>query len=611
MSCVAVIPLMLRVCQEIPFSYEVNDDAAIAQILDGSYTGSPDGHAIFIRYPLSFIMKFLYEKNPTVRIGGAEYSDLNWYIGVIVILEILALTAVLFRILNYFTYNRILLCILFDVGFMALWLPCFSKMTFSTAAAFMGCMGLLFFGLERKEEAWRPWNLLLLGIFLASSWCLRKPCFYMVLPFLLIELVLKYHIHFFRSVKPWVVFSFVGVLFAGLVFLNNQMYGSQGWQQYYIYNHERAYLQDYVGFPEYESNEDFYESLGINENASYAMANYTYCLVDAFETSWVEETYEYVKAQEAASENQISEEMTAETQTSGDGISENQSSTGQSSLWKSIKKAVKKARKYLLKKNQTSTELKNASFYFCLLLIPVFLITVLFCWKKKIAESIRNLLRIFSMLAVMAMEWVYLAMNGRFPQRVEETIRLLMFCVGLLLVCKLLWQWRDNPFTHIPVILQIIVLIVFLQAEPFDATITEVVGTQEYNLQYGADKAQVLSYCGERQDSYYILDTTSFGKTSRPSDDMKQGNWILSGSWVAYSPLYEEKLEAIGTESLGSEFLLQDNVYIITKGKKNISKMLGLSGNQTVETEIVDEIMTDNNLIYEVYSVTEIYEVEE
>ena len=49
----------------------------------------------------------------------------------------------------------------------------------------------------------------------------------------------------------------------------------------------------------------------------------------------------------------------------------------------------------------------------------------------------------------------------------------------------------------------------------------------------------------------------------------------MSGSWTAYSPLYEEKLAKDGISNLGTGFLLKKNVYIITKGKKNVLNLLG------------------------------------
>lgn len=635
LSLAAVLPLLSVICRTVPFSYEVNDDAAIVQILDGSYTGTPDGHSIFVRYPLSWLIKTLYAVNPAIRLAGELRHDVNWYVAVIVTLEVFALAAVLFRILHYFTYNRILLCILFDIGFVMLWLPCFSNLTFSTAAAFMGCMGMLFFGFCRREEAWRPWNLLILGILLVSAWSLRRQCFLMVLPFLCLEFVFKYHIHFFRSVKPWFAVTFLVVVIGASSMWNHHMYGSREWQDYLQYNQDRAYLQDYAGFPQYEGNEAFYQAAGISENGRDAMAKYTYCLVDGFSTDWVEQTWRYVKAQEK-------EEPFA----------------------RRMQNAVPKAGRYLLKAESAEERLKEVPVYLFSLLFPLavltaayllvkeMLISVLPAIKKKVrikkqekktlsdavpenVEEIRSssddavhriclpdnlkgavhyiwtLLSIILMGIVLWLEWIYLAMNGRFPQRVEETIRLLTLCVGVLAVSRLLSFWRRNRLTHIPVIVQIVVLALFVQSGFLTAQIEKVQGQQEYHLRYASEKSQILDYCGGHPESWFVLDTRSFTKTSRPSDDLHQNNWIMSGSWTAYSPLYTEKLAGMGTGSLGSEFLLRENVFLITKGKKNVSALLGLPEDREAEAVVADELMTDSNNFYVVYKITGIRPVEE
>lgn len=577
LAFVSVLFLMTKICRTIPFSYEVNDDATVAQILDGSYTGSPDAHGIFVRYPLSWIMQFLYQKNPSFSVGSWNLKGVNWYVGVIVVLEVFALIAVLFRLLNFFSCNRLMICVIYDIAFTILWLPCFSNLTFSTAAAFFGCMGILFFALESKEEAWRPWNLLIMSILMMTSWCLRKQCLYMVLPFLLLELLLKYALDFFKSVKPWVVFSFCSLFMAGVVFLNHQMYGAQEWKKYFLYNHERAYLQDYVGFPEYEEAEEFYYSLGITENGRDAMAKYTYCMVDAFDTDWVEQTYQYVKKQEP-----------------------------QISLKEKLNDSKEQAQSYLWDENGTSRSLKEYSFYVWFVLVPLFFVTLVFCWKDKKWEYFRNIVLIAGSGIFLSLEWRYLAMNGRFPQRVEEAIRLLMLCVGISLICKLLKLWEGRPYTHVPVVFQCMILFFLCESNVIPYQIATVKGTQEYQLVYAAEKSEVLAYCGENQENYYVLDTLSFSKMSRPKDDLHQGNWFMSGSWAAYSPLYYEKLETNGISDLGSGFLCRDNVYVITKGKKNLSKMLGLSDSGEVDAEIVDELMTDNNSIFEIYKIKEI-----
>ena len=73
---------------------------------------------------------------------------------------------------------------------------------------------------------------------------------------------------------------------------------------------------------------------------------------------------------------------------------------------------------------------------------------------------------------------------------------------------------------------------------------------------------------------------------------------------TAYSPLYEEKLAKDGISNLGTGFLLKKNVYIITKGKKNILNLLGQEDTEHLTYKAVDEIEASGNLFFAVYKVS-------
>ena len=49
LACITVLPLIRRICTEIHFTFEANDDSVVQQILDGSFTGRPEAHAIFVK----------------------------------------------------------------------------------------------------------------------------------------------------------------------------------------------------------------------------------------------------------------------------------------------------------------------------------------------------------------------------------------------------------------------------------------------------------------------------------------------------------------------------------------------------------------------------------
>ena len=352
------------------------------------------------------------------------------------------------------------------------------------------------------------------------------------------------------------------------------MYGSHAWKRYLIYNHARAYLQDYAGFPTYQENVEFYQSMGMNECVRDAMANYTYGIVDGFNTDWVEKTYMYVKEKEP-----------------------------DESLLKRAQAAVPTAVEYMEETQDVNSSLVNAARYCWLLLAALFPVSLVFCWKRGIFSHLQQLLSILGTALIVWMEWVYLAINGRFPLRVKEAVWLLTFSAGFCLAAKLAGQWRGRTFTRIPLLIQIFLLVLFLRADPVSPIIHTRAVLQQQELAAGSEKAEVAAYCGKHPESYYVIDTRSVTKGTSPQDDLHQGNWFLTGSWMAYSPVYTEKLMKAKTGTLASAFLLRDNVYLITQGQKNLARLMGIEDNNRVQAEIVDEFMTSNNLFFEVYKI--------
>lgn len=574
LSLITMIPLLYAVCIIVPFTYEVNDDSAMSQILSGAYTGKPDSHAVFIRYPLSFIIKLLYEKIPSMRFLGNQFDQINWYVVVFVIMESVALVCVLFRLLNYFKRNRLLICVIYAIGFLKIWLECFSSMTFSTAAAFMGCMALMFFVLESESEAFRPWNILLLCFFILCAYCLRKQCLYMVIPFLFLEFIRKFHIQILKSARPWIILSVCVVAVFGCNYMHTKMYSSQEWKKFSIYNHARAYLQDYDGFPDYDEAKEFFEEHNISRQEKDSLQNYRYCFLDDCDPELVEDLYSYVKAGE--------EDLTLKEQ---------------------LLSSIGKVKKYMLYKNNSPKGLKYASMYLWLVLIPIVPLTMIYQRKKGVFLHIRNFLYAFGSGVFLLAEWFYLAMNGRFPQRVEETIRLVMLITALAILCLYLKMWEKAPLTKIhPVIQIVVVALAVVIASPSD-TLSELAAKQNQMMSFQTDKIEIINWCSEKPDNVYILDTNAVVTPLKPSDNYDNDNWYVSGSWLAYSPLYKEKLALNNLNSLGSETLVKDNVYVITRSTVTPELLFGIDEDKVVETELVDTLCTQTANYYSVYKV--------
>lgn len=610
LAVATVIPLLYKVCTSIPFTFEVNDDSVLQLILDGSYTGNPDAHAIFIKYPLSWIISTLYrldQANPfsshlkssiwshilhadsleklaqtgLIRAtsgGTLAWGDafhINWYLTTMVLLTGFAMVVVLYRMLYSIRCNRFLLCGIYALGFIYIWLPCFSQMTFSTVAAFQGCMALLYLGLTEKEDLWKPWNLLILAILITSAFGWRRSCFLMVLPCLILEIVFKYHIHFFKSWKPWLVVCVLLLTYGGITYCDRLGNGSAEWKDYFAYNHARAYMQDYEGFPDYEENKGFYQAQGISKEEWNTIKSYSYCLVDDFRPDWINEIYAYKKSQEVEK------------------------------TWKEkIEGAKDKAMSYALESKQAPRNLRFFSFYLwgvLLLFIPV---TLILRCRDGFLLHLWYTLESIAFAGIVAAEFIYLAINGRYPARVEESIRLLMLTTALLMICHFLRSYQEIWMCRLHGILQIILIVaVFTTFFGRFATTWSDVQTKQMSRQSSkTEKGEILEYCSQHPDNFYVLETRSFLDGSLPSDHTDSMNWIMSGSWIAYSPLYQEKLAGLGTDSIGGDFLKKDHVYIITDGPEHIEKLMGLEKG-AVEYEIVDEFYSSKNQIYEIYQV--------
>lgn len=70
------------VYQVMGFTYDIADDIIMRDIASGAFTGTPDGHLIFVRYALGFLISRLYLLNRSVDwygfvIAGAPFLGLQ------------------------------------------------------------------------------------------------------------------------------------------------------------------------------------------------------------------------------------------------------------------------------------------------------------------------------------------------------------------------------------------------------------------------------------------------------------------------------------------------------------------------------------------------------
>ena len=185
--------LLLAALALYGFDYTVNDDVAMVTILNGSYTGTPDAHAIFLKYPLSWVIAALYTLLPAV----------SWYRVVLLGIYVLATAFLLCQLLCRLPRHPVLVSLLLAGSVALLWLGQMVRFTFSTCGAFVSGAVILSYALIPREEDLRPGKLLpLLGLFWLS-YCIRNYFALAGLLFLGIIWLCKYHDRLLRERRCW------------------------------------------------------------------------------------------------------------------------------------------------------------------------------------------------------------------------------------------------------------------------------------------------------------------------------------------------------------------------------------------------------------------------
>ena len=158
---------MLIAC---PPYYSMNDDGMMKSIMSGAYTGTPDGHAVYMKYPLTGMISMLYRITDRV----------SWFDGVLIGCFWLSLSSVISRVVQLCKKDlkgiRAMTLIAGAACLsMGLFLPHLLTLHYTLVAAMVGSSGLF---LVMTGACWVSVFLLIL------CYCIRSQVFFLMLPFL-------------------------------------------------------------------------------------------------------------------------------------------------------------------------------------------------------------------------------------------------------------------------------------------------------------------------------------------------------------------------------------------------------------------------------------------
>ena len=258
-------------------SFETNDDIVFAELGSG-LRGVKDAHLVFQNYGLGVIYRFLY----------AVTGRLPWYTIFQYVILLVAFTAVTYVLMNRLEgisglcLSLILVCGSGYEGYIHLQ---FTKTAGIAAAA---SVFLLLYVLEKERWSWAE---AVLGICLGiMAYMYREDQFWASCGLMAgAGLLFLFDFRKYKGRKlrrlGLCVLTF-GVLLAcvfGVDRWDASKYQSAEWKGYQEFNQLRSRLLDY-GFPDYDSNQETYEELGISRDAYELYRSWNFNDIEKFNT---------------------------------------------------------------------------------------------------------------------------------------------------------------------------------------------------------------------------------------------------------------------------------------------------------------------------------------
>ena len=245
----------------MPF-YETNDDLTMCEFIDGSW-GTTDGHLVFQNYILGVFYQFLYR----LPIRLPWYALFQYFV---LWLSFSAVTYVILQRLK--TGSGICVALVLMMYFSY---ECYVKLQFSKVAGIAAAAGLflLLYAVTRERLSFflllNGWLLGCVGsMFRFDEFLACAALMTGIGVWLLLELRKREKGKCLKRLGRYAgVFGLMLFFAVILRMYDHSVYARDPlWVAYNEYNDIRCELQDY-GFPDYQTHQEVFESLGLNEDA--------------------------------------------------------------------------------------------------------------------------------------------------------------------------------------------------------------------------------------------------------------------------------------------------------------------------------------------------------
>lgn len=586
------------------FYFDLNDDVLMKDILSGVYTGTPEGHNIQMLYLISAFISIPYRL----------FSGLDWYGIFLCAVQFLCIFVIIFRSQRFVehVYSKIALAVVEVLIFLGLMLNHLLIVQYTFACALMSATTAFLFLTSRKDMAWRIGSDIFSLVLIWIAYLIRSEMLLLTLP--MTGLAFCYRINmeisdlsfvrpmlgqkynatgyendrtFYDIAKYFLIMCLALVVGIGACQLSHRIaYGSAEWKEFTAFFDNRTELYDFQTIPDYETNSDFYDEIGITQAEQELLVNYNFGLDTEIDSKLVGEIADY-----AASIK-----------------------TDEEPLLASIMNVIP-AYIYRLHAVQApmSYEYPMTDYPYNLVVIVLYLavfVIYLLPGKKDNKVLVRFAYIFFELFLLFVCRttlWGYILVRGRDPIRITHSLYLVESAVLAGMLFKKMRELRRRDKIVGSCIISFLLLTVTVPAIYFNADI--IAKEDAGRIMTNASYKEIYSYCRQNSENFYFFDvysTTTYTEKMFENVDNSEANYDVMGGWASKSPLYQKKLESYGFTDMQSALLL-DNVYFVLDPVNSVEAdtqwLIDYYADQDIkiETELVDTISG-----FQVYGVTQV-----
>ena len=495
--CIALITWGI-VAVGFDFFYDLNDDVLIKDILSGAYTGTPSGYNNQMMYPISVLIAGLYRLIPSVP----------WY-GIILMGGLATCVSIIVYRLLCYTLNiwiKLAMSIFTVVFILGVYLDEITNMTYTVVSAMLAtaaCIWVLTDNNLRLRDNIVPIVLCII------SFNIRSEMFLLMCPYMAAAALIKFIFDLskktLRNLSEIAVVILAGIVITFLI--DTIAYSGSEWREYRRLFDARTEVYDFTGIPEYDTNEDFYESEGITKEQWQLLVDYNYALDDNISADTLETIASFVRSGEAKDAN---------------GDSYTRANVG-------IKTAIGQ---YI----RSIVDFTADPMYMPLRLIVtlLFIALVILSILSRRGDTLFGLAVVFLCRSV---PWIYFYYSGRPVERLSHPMFFIEAAILLTMLCQTKIGCLDKGLVYLTLILILVLCVVNLKTE-WGEMARQMHEREEVNASY-----EKLCEHTVTTEGYYLIDvysTVDFTeKVFAPQAD--KSNQMLAGGWMAGSPLDAKK----------------------------------------------------------------------